>query len=83
MTANSVHIRPKLHGRLPGQLFAFGRFLPHGIIVFTGGAIIVVITIFKFYDTGLHPEAGICSFGFLIGLNHPDLPPHHRPDFLL
>ena len=83
VTADPVHIRPEFHGRLPGHLFAIGRFLPHSAVVFAGGAVIVVIAILEFYHAGLHPEAGIRGFGFFIGLDQPDLAAHHGSDFLL
>ncbi len=83
VAADPIQIRPSLHRFLPADLFAFGDFLIHGMIIFTAGAIIKIVATFKFYDTSLHPKTGSCSFGFLVRFNQPYLAAENRFDPLL
>jgi hypothetical protein len=68
---------------LPADLLAFGNLPTHGLIIFTAGAIIIIVAIFEFYDTGLHPKTGIGRFGLLVRLDQPYLTTENRLDFLL
>jgi hypothetical protein len=48
------------------------------MIVFTAGAIIIIVTDFELDDPGLHPQTGIGSLGFLIRLYQPYLATENR-----
>ncbi len=58
-------------------------FDAHGDIVFAGGAVIVIIAVFKFHNPRLHPQAWVGRPGGLVGFDHPDLSLHHRSNLLL
>ena len=83
VAADPIQIRSSLHGCLPADLFAFGDFLIHGMIVFTAGAIIIIVTIFEFYHPGLHPKTGSRCFGFLVRFDQPNLTAENRFNLLL
>jgi hypothetical protein len=82
VATNPVHIRSSSHGFLPGELLAFCGLLAHGMVILTARAIIVVVAIFKFSDTCLHPEARVIGLGFFVGLDHPDLSSHDGSNLL-
>jgi hypothetical protein len=80
VSTGSVYTRSFPHGILPADLFTFFNLLLHSQVIFAGVAIEKIVTVFKFYNTGLHPDTRICSFGLLVRLKHPDLSAKDRPD---
>jgi hypothetical protein len=56
------------------------NFSLHARVIFTGRAVIVVITILERNNTRLHPDTRMLRAGVLIRFNLPDLPPENSAD---
>jgi hypothetical protein len=58
MAAGSVQAGPFSQGFLPGEMLSGNGLFFHGSVVFAGGTVMIMGTVFFGDHTGLHPDTG-------------------------